>query len=403
MAPRTDQTGDTTMDIHEYQAKEILARFGVRVPRGGLAYSPEQAAYRSHEIGGNRWVVKAQVHSGGRGEAGGVKLCSSDSEIREYSSGLFGRKLVTRQTGDAGKLIGRIYVEEALDIRQELYLGLVLDRSSERIMVVASAQGGMEIEELSEEHPDAILRMTIDPATGFLEFQARELAFGLGLQSGQVAEAAKIFRACYRAFRDLDATMVEINPLVVTGDGHLVALDAKMSFDDNALFRHQEISELRDMSQEDPVEARAADRGLSYVSLDGNIGCMINGAGLAMATMDMIRLKGGAPANFLDIGGGASPERVLTAFRTVLADPKVEAILVNIFAGINRCDWIAEGVVQAFTKADIKIPVVVRLSGTNVEQGKQILADSNLPIATADTLAEAAEKAVAAVAARQAA
>ena len=391
------------MDIHEYQAKEILARFGVRVPRGGLAYSPEQAAYRSHEIGGNRWVVKAQVHSGGRGEAGGVKLCSSDSEIREYSSGLFGRKLVTRQTGDAGKLIGRIYVEEALDIRQELYLGLVLDRSSERIMVVASAQGGMEIEELSGEHPDAILRMTIDPATGFLEFQARELAFGLGLQSGQVAEAAKIFRACYRAFRDLDATMVEINPLVVTGDGHLVALDAKMSFDDNALFRHQEISELRDMSQEDPVEARAADRGLSYVSLDGNIGCMINGAGLAMATMDMIRLKGGAPANFLDIGGGASPERVLTAFRTVLADSKVEAILVNIFAGINRCDWIAEGVVQAFTKADIKVPVVVRLSGTNVEQGKKILAGSNLPIATADTLAEAAEKAVAAVAASQAA
>jgi malate-CoA ligase subunit beta len=391
------------MDIHEYQAKEILARFGVRVPRGGLAYSPEQAAYRSHEIGGNRWVVKAQVHSGGRGEAGGVKLCGSDSEIREYSSALFGRKLVTRQTGGAGKLIGRVYVEEALDIRQELYLGLVLDRTSERIMVVASAQGGMEIEELSEEHPDAILRMTIDPATGFLEFQARELAFGLGLQSGQVAEAAKIFRACYRAFRDLDATMVEINPLVVTGDGHLVALDAKMSFDDNALFRHQEISELRDMSQEDPVEARAADRGLSYVSLDGNIGCMINGAGLAMATMDMIKLKGGAPANFLDIGGGASPDRVLTAFRTVLADPKVEAILVNIFAGINRCDWIAEGVVQAFTKAEIKVPVVVRLSGTNVEQGKQILADSKLPIATADTLAEAAEKAVAAVAARQAA
>jgi malate-CoA ligase subunit beta len=391
------------MDIHEYQAKEILARFGVRVPRGGLAYSPEQAAYRSHEIGGNRWVVKAQVHSGGRGEAGGVKLCGSDSEIREYSSALFGRKLVTRQTGGAGKLIGRVYVEEALDIRQELYLGLVLDRTSERIMVVASAQGGMEIEELSEEHPDAILRMTIDPATGFLEFQARELAFGLGLQSGQVAEAAKIFRACYRAFRDLDATMVEINPLVVTGDGHLVALDAKMSFDDNALFRHQEISELRDMSQEDPVEARAADRGLSYVSLDGNIGCMINGAGLAMATMDMIKLKGGAPANFLDIGGGASPDRVLTAFRTVLADPKVEAILVNIFAGINRCDWIAEGVVQAFTKAEMKVPVVVRLSGTNVEQGKQILADSKLPIATADTLAEAAEKAVAAVAARQAA
>jgi malate-CoA ligase subunit beta len=382
------------MDIHEYQAKEILSRFGVPCPRGGLAYSPEQAAYRTHELGGERWVVKAQIHSGGRGEAGGVKVCSSDSEVREFAAGLFGRRLMTRQTGEDGKMVGRVYVEEAADIEQELYLGLVLDRASERIMVVASAQGGMEIEELSEKHPDAILRMTIDPATGFLEYQARELAFGLGLQSGQVAQAAKIFRACYRAFRDLDATMVEINPLIVTAKGELMALDAKMSFDDNALFRHQDISELRDMSQENPVEARAADRGLAYISLEGNIGCMINGAGLAMATMDMIRLKGGAPANFLDIGGGASPERVLTAFRSVLADPKVEAILVNIFAGINRCDWIAEGVVQAFEKAEIKIPVVVRLSGTNVDKGKQILAGSGLPITTADTLAEAAEMAV---------
>jgi len=382
------------MDIHEYQAKEILSRFGVPCPRGGLAYSPEQAAYRTHELGGERWVVKAQIHSGGRGEAGGVKVCASDSEVREFAAGLFGRRLMTRQTGEDGKMVGRVYVEEAADIAQELYLGLVLDRASERIMVVASAQGGMEIEELSEKHPDAILRMTIDPATGFLEYQARELAFGLGLQSGQVAQATKIFRACYRAFRDLDATMVEINPLIVTAKGELMALDAKMSFDDNALFRHQDVSELRDMSQENPVEARAADRGLSYISLEGNIGCMINGAGLAMATMDMIRLKGGAPANFLDIGGGASPERVLTAFRSVLADPKVEAILVNIFAGINRCDWIAEGVVQAFEKAEIKIPVVVRLSGTNVDKGKQILAGSGLPIATADTLAEAAEMAV---------
>ena len=391
------------MDIHEYQAKEILSRFGVPCPRGGLAYSPEQAAYRTHELGGNRWVVKAQIHSGGRGEAGGVKLCSSDAEVREFAAGLFGRRLMTRQTGENGKMVGRVYVEEAADIKQELYLGLVLDRAAERIMVVASAQGGMEIEELSEDHPDAILRMTVDPATGFLEYQARELAFGLGLQSGQVAQAAKIFRACYRAFRDLDATMVEINPLIVTAKGELMALDAKMSFDDNALFRHQEVSELRDMSQEDPVEARAADRGLSYVSLDGNIGCMINGAGLAMATMDMIRLKGGAPANFLDIGGGASPDRVLTAFKTVLADPKVEAILVNIFAGINRCDWIAEGVVQAFQKAEIKVPVVVRLSGTNVDEGKKILAASKLPIETADTLAEAAEKAVAVVAKMKAA
>jgi malate-CoA ligase subunit beta len=385
------------MDIHEYQAKEILSRFGVPVPRGALAYSPEQASYRSRELGGDRWVVKAQVHAGGRGEAGGVKLCSSDHEIRDYAAELFGKRLVTRQTDAKGKLIGRVYVEEATDIRQELYLGLVLDRKSERIMVVASAMGGMEIEQLSEEHPESILRQVIDPAAGFLEYQARELAFGLGLDSGQVAQAVKIFRACYRAFRDLDATMVEINPLVVKGNGELVALDAKMSFDENAMFRRQEIAELRDASQEDPREGRAADRGLAYVGLDGNIGCMINGAGLAMATMDMIKLAGGEPANFLDIGGGASPERVLSAFRLVLADENVKAILVNIFAGINRCDWVAEGVVKAFEKAEIAIPVVVRLSGTNVEEGKKIIAGSGLPIVTADTLAEAAEKAVAAL------
>lgn len=382
------------MDIHEYQAKEILAKFGVPIPRGGLAYSPEQAAYRSSEIGGDRWVVKAQIHSGGRGEVGGVKVCASDSEIRDFASTLFGRRLVTKQTDERGKLVGRVYVEQAADIAQEMYLGFVLDRTSERVMVVASAEGGMEIEELSESHPEAILRMTIDPAAGFIDYQARELAFGLGLDAGQVAEAVKIFKACYRAFRDYDATMVEVNPLIVTGAGKLMALDAKMSFDNNALYRHQEISELRDMSQEDPIEAGAADRGLAYVSLSGNIGCMINGAGLAMATMDMIKLAGGDPANFLDIGGGASPDRVLTAFRTVLADPKVEAILVNIFAGINRCDWVAEGVVQAYSKLDIDIPVIVRLSGTNEAQGKKILADSDLPIMTADTLAEAAQIAV---------
>jgi len=386
------------MDIHEYQAKEILAWFGVPIPRGGLAYSAEQAAYRSQEIGGDKWVVKAQIHSGGRGEAGGVKLCTSDTEIRDFAASLFGKRMVTKQTDERGKLIGRVYVEEASTIRQEMYLGFVLDRESERIMVVASAEGGMEIEDLSEKHPEAIQRMTIDPATGFLDYQARELAFGLGLDAGQVAVATKIFSACYRAFRNYDATMVEINPLVITGEGKLVALDAKMSFDDNAMFRRQTISELRDISQEDPVEAGAADRGLSYVSLDGNIGCMINGAGLAMATMDMIKLAGGMPANFLDIGGGASPERVLTAFRTVLADPKVDAILVNIFAGINRCDWVAEGVVQAFEKLDISIPVIVRLSGTNVEEGKRIIAESDLPIISADTLAEAAEKSVTAVA-----
>ena len=385
------------MDIHEYQAKEILARFGVAIPKGGLAYSPEQASYRCREIGGEAWVVKAQVHSGGRGEAGGVKLCRTDQEVRDFAGTLFGRKLVTRQSGPSGKLVGRVYVEEASSIAQELYLGFVLDRKSERIMVVASAEGGMEIEELSETKPDSILRTTIDPATGFLEYQARELAFGLGLDATQVAQAVKIFRACYRAFRDLDATMVEINPLVVTGSGTLVALDAKMSFDDNAMFRRPEISELRDMSQEDAREARAADRGLAYVGLEGNIGCMINGAGLAMATMDMIKLAGGEPANFLDIGGGASPERVLSAFRLVLADDAVRVILVNIFAGINRCDWVAEGVVQAFRKAEIKVPVIVRLSGTNVEEGKRIIADSGLPILTADTLAEAAQKSVAAL------
>ncbi len=385
------------MDIHEYQAKDILAGFGVPVPKGRLAYSPDQAAYHSHEIGGDKWVVKAQIHSGGRGEAGGVKVCSSDAEIRDYAGDLFGRRLVTRQTGDQGKMVGRVYVEEASDIAQEIYFGLVLDRSSERIMVVASAAGGMEIEELSVERPESLLRLSIDPAAGFLEYQARELAYGLGLDNALIAPAVKIFLACYRAYRDLDATMVEINPLVVTKQDKLIALDAKMSFDDNALFRRPVVSELRDMSQEDPMESHAADRGLSYVALDGNIGCMINGAGLAMATMDMIKLSGGLPANFLDIGGGASPERVLSAFRLVLKDPKVEAILVNIFAGINRCDWVAEGVVQAFQKADIKVPVIVRLSGTNVEEGRKIIDESGLPIITAETLAEAAEKSVAAV------
>jgi len=390
------------MDIHEYQAKEILARSGVPVPRGGLAYSPEQAAYRCQELGGDAWVVKAQVHTGGRGEAGGVRLCRSDKEVRDYANSLFGKRLVTRQAPAPGKLIGRVWVEEASDIAREIYLGFVLDRKSERVMVVASAEGGMEIEELSEHRPDTLLRLSVEPAAGLLEFQARELAFGLGLDSGQISEAVKIFRACYRAFRDLDATMVEINPLIVTGSGRLMALDAKMSFDDNALFRHPEVAELRDKSQEDPLEAYANDRDLAYVALGGNIGCMINGAGLAMATLDMIKLSGGMPANFLDIGGGASPERVLKAFRTVLTDENVEAVLVNIFAGINRCDWVAEGVVQAFAKAEIKVPVVVRLAGTNVAEGRRILDESGLPIVTAETLAEAAEKAVAALPAKAA-
>jgi len=391
------------MDIHEYQAKEILAEYGVPIPIGGLAYSPEQASYRAREIGGDRWVVKAQIHSGGRGEAGGVRICATEHEIQEAAAAMLGRRLVTRQTDARGKLVGRLYVEAATDIAQEIYLAIVLDRATERVMLIASSEGGMEIEQIAAEEPDSLLRIGIDPAAGLLEFQARELAFGLGLDSKLVNKMVRLLMGAYRAFRDLDATMVEINPLVITGGGDLVALDAKMSFDDNALFRRPRISELRDRSQEDPRESAAADRGLAYVGLDGDIGCMINGAGLAMATMDMIKLAGGAPANFLDIGGGASPERVLKAFRVVLGDDKVKAMLVNIFAGINRCDWVAEGVVQAFRTLDIQMPVVVRLSGTNVAEGRRIIETSGLPIIAADTLAEAAEKAVAALARAKAA
>jgi len=384
------------MDIHEYQAKEILSDFGVAIPQGGLAYSPEQAVYRAHEIGGEKWVVKAQIHSGARGKAGGIKICADEDEIWRAAEELLGKRIITIQTGPQGKVCHRLYIEAATDIRKEFYLGFVLDRAKERVAVVASAEGGMEIEEIAMEKPDSIIRVTVEPAVGMQPFQAREIAFALGLDKSLVNQAVTTLLGCYRAFRDLDATMVEINPLVVTGDGRLIALDAKMGFDDNALFRRPNISELRDKSQEDPREMRAADRGLSYVSLDGNIGCIINGAGLAMATMDMIKHAGGEPANFMDIGGGASPERVEKAFNLVLSDDNVEAILVNIFAGINRCDWVAEGVVQAVQKIDLKIPLVVRLSGTNVEAGRRILKESGLPIIMADTLAEAADKVVAA-------
>ena len=382
------------MDIHEYQAKAILADFGMPIPRGGLAYSPEQAAYRAREIGGEKWVVKAQIHSGARGKAGGIKICENEAEVLDAANELLGKRLVTQQTGARGKLVGRLYIEEATDIEREIYIAFVLDRASERIVCVASSAGGMDIEEIAETRPDAILRVPIEPAVGLQDFQAREIAFAVGMGPGQLAETVKALKACYRAFRDLDATMVEVNPLVVTRDGRIIALDAKMGFDDNAMFRRQQISELRDKSQEDAREMNAADRGLSYVGLDGNIGCIINGAGLAMATMDMIKHVGGEPANFLDIGGGASPERVAKAFNLVLSDENVDAILVNIFAGINRCDWVAEGVIQAMQKLDVGIPVVVRLSGTNVELGRQILAQSDIDLITADTLAEAAEKAV---------
>ena len=385
------------MDIHEYQAKALLAEYDVPIATGGLAYSPEQAAYRAKEIGGGQWVVKAQVHSGARGKAGGIRMCDSEDEVWEAADDLLGRRLVTDQTGPVGKGVYRLYVEPVVPFGTEIYLSMVLDRQSERIMLVMSGSGGLEIEEVAETDPDAIVRISIEPAVGLQAFQARAMAFACGLDAGLVSQAEQLLLGAYRAFRDLDATMLEINPLVVTEEGRLLALDAKMSFDDNALFRHQNVSELRDKSQEDPREMNAADRGLSYVGLDGNIGCIINGAGLAMATMDMIKHSGGEPANFLDIGGGASPDRVVKAFKLVLSDDRVEAILVNIFAGINRCDWVAEGVVKAMTDLEVKVPVVARLSGTNVEEGRRILAESDVELITAETLAEAGEKAVAAV------
>ncbi len=384
------------MDIHEYQAKEILSNFGVTVPAGGLAYSPEQAAYRAREMGGDKWIVKAQIHAGGRGKAGGVKLCTTDEEILDAASEMLGSKMVTHQTGPEGKGVYRLYVEAAVPITREIYLGFVLDRTTQRIMIVASAEGGMEIEDISENKPDSIIRATIDPAGGLADFQAREIAFKLGIEPASIQHMVRTLKGCYRAFRDLDATMVEINPLVVTTDNRIIALDAKMTFDDNALFRRSNVAELRDKSQEDPRESHAADRGLSYVGLDGNIGCIVNGAGLAMATMDTIKQAGGEPANFLDIGGGATPDRVAKAFRLVKSDAKVEAILVNIFAGINRCDWVAEGVVLALREEPLDIPIIVRLSGTNVEEGQKILAESGLPIIRAATLKEAADRTVAA-------
>ncbi|MFT7461302.1 MAG: malate-CoA ligase subunit beta [Planctomycetota bacterium] len=382
------------MDIHEYQAKEILSDFGVMIPPGGLAYSPEQAVYRCKEIGGKKWVVKAQIHSGARGKAGGIKICNNDNEIWNAANELLGKRLITHQTGPQGKVVHRLYVEAASDIENEFYIGFVLDRQMERIAVVASAEGGMEIEDISQNKPDSLIRISIEPAVGMQAFQAREIAFKLGIEKSLISQAVTTLLGCYRAFHDLDATMVEINPLVVTREHHLLALDAKISFDDNALFRSPNIAELRDKSQEDPREMKAADRGLSYVGLDGNIGCIINGAGLAMATMDMIKHAGGEPANFLDIGGGASADRVAKAFNLVLSNEKVETMVVNIFAGINRCDWVADGVVQALSKIDLKMPLIVRLSGTNQEEGRRILKESGLAIIMADTLQDVAEEAV---------
>ena len=385
------------MNIHEYQAKALLKRFGVAVPRGGVAYTAEEAEKVAKELGGPVWVVKAQIHAGGRGKAGGVKVVKSLDDVKAQAGKMLGMTLVTHQTGPAGKEVKRVYVEEGCDIKRELYLGMLVDRGNGRVTLMASTEGGMEIEEVAAHSPEKILKIAIDPATGIQAFHARKVAFGLGLEGKQVQIATKFILALSQAFHELDASIVEINPLVVTGAGDIICLDAKVNFDDNALFRHKDIEELRDEDEEDPRELEAARHGLNYVKLDGNIGCMVNGAGLAMATMDIIKLYGSAPANFLDVGGGATRERVTTAFKLILSDPHVEGILVNIFGGIMRCDVIAEGVVAAAREVSLHVPLVVRLEGTNVELGKKILADSGLPILSADNLADAAQKIVKAV------
>jgi len=382
------------LNIHEYQAKEILTEYGIKIAEGGLAFNTEEAVQRAREIDGDTWVVKAQIHSGARGKAGGIKICKTHTEVEEAAEALLGKKLVTHQSGPAGKVCSRLYIEAGSKIAKEMYLCFMIDRSTERVIMIGSAQGGMDIEALAKTNPEAIKKIYIEPAVGLQDFQARKMAFALGLDTTLLNHAVKTIKGCYRALRDLDANTVEINPLVVTENNEIIALDAKMDFDENALFRRRRIAELRDNTQVDSREVAAAEAGLSYVGLDGDIGCMINGAGLAMATMDMTKLAGGEPANFLDVGGGASAERTEKAFRLVLADQGVKAMLVNIFAGINRCDWIAEGVVQAVKNIDMKLPLVVRLSGTNVEEGRRIIADSGLPIITADTLADAAEKVV---------
>ena len=385
------------MNIHEYQAKALLADYGVAVPRGKAAFSVKEATDAAGDLGGPVWVVKAQIHAGGRGKGGGVKVVDSMEKVEQAASDILGMQLVTHQTGPEGKEVKRIYIEDGCDIARELYLGMLIDRATSRVTIIASTEGGMEIEQVAEETPEKIIRVTIDPAIGLQSFHARRLAFGLGLKGNQVRSAVKFISAIYKAFTDLDASLVEINPLVVTGEGELVALDAKMNFDSNGLYRHPEVEELRDENEEDPAEVEASEHDLNYIKLDGSIGCMVNGAGLAMATMDIIKLYGSSPANFLDVGGGATTDRVTVAFKIILSDPNVKGILVNIFGGIMRCDVIAEGIVAAAKEVHLDVPLVVRLEGTNVKKGKAILADSGLPILSAENLADAAEKAVKAV------
>jgi succinyl-CoA synthetase beta subunit len=385
------------MNIHEYQAKAILRKFGVPVPDGHVCYNGASAREWAKRLGEGPWVVKAQIHAGGRGKGGGVKLAKSVEEVRQHADRMLGMTLVTHQTGPAGKQVRRVFIEDGCDIARELYLGVVIDRATSRVTLMASAEGGVEIEEVAARTPEKILKVEIDPAIGFQPFHGRKIAFGLGLQGRQVSRAVAFMSGIYRAYTETDASLIEINPLVVTADGELVALDAKINFDSNGLYRQPKIVELRDLDEEDPHEIEASRHELNYIKLDGNIGCMVNGAGLAMATMDIIKLSGGEPANFLDVGGGATKERVTAAFKLLLSDPKVEGVLVNIFGGIMRCDVIAEGIVAAAREVNIGVPLVVRLEGTNVDLGKQILQDSGLPITAGADLGDAAEKIVAAV------
>ena len=385
------------MNIHEYQAKSLLAKYGVAVPRGGVAFTADEAVTVAKQLGGPVWVVKAQIHAGGRGKGGGVKVVKSVDDVAAQSKAILGMTLVTHQTGPEGKLVKRLYIEEGCDIKRELYLSFLVDRATSRITVMASTEGGMEIEEVAASHPEKILKVAIDPATGMQPHHARQIAFGLGLEGKQINSAVKFMQAMYEAFVALDASIVEINPLVVTGAGEMIALDAKMNFDDNALYRHKDVEDMRDPDEEDASELEAAKWSLNYVKLDGEIGCMVNGAGLAMATMDIIKLYGSAPANFLDVGGGATKERVTAAFKIILGDKNVKGILVNIFGGIMRCDIIAEGVVAAAREVKLAVPLVVRLEGTNVELGKKILKESGLKITSAENLADAAQKIVQAV------
>ncbi len=385
------------MNIHEYQAKSLLKAFGAPVSRGGVAYTAQEAEQIAKDLGGPVWVVKAQIHAGGRGKGGGVKVVKSIADVKKIAGEMIGMTLVTHQTGPEGKEVKRVYIEDGCDIANELYVSILVDRGSSRVAIMASSEGGMDIEEVAAETPEKIVTISIDPASGLSGFHCRKVAFGLGLEGKTAGKAAKVIATLYEAFMAKDAAMLEINPLVVTTDGDIIVLDAKMGFDGNALFRHPDVVELRDPDEEDPMELEAAKHELNYIKLDGSIGCMVNGAGLAMATMDIIKLKGGSPANFLDVGGGATKERVTEAFKIILSDSNVEGILVNIFGGIMRCDVIAEGVVAAAREVSLSVPLVVRLEGTNVELGKKIMADSGLPIISADDMGDAATKVVNAV------